>query len=112
VHGAFVDDNEVIVVVAHLKRQGKPHYLEEITKEEDDDSASFDAMNGTGSGDDLYDQAVAIVIRDKKASTSYIQRQLRIGYNRAADIIDKMEAEGVVSAPNHVGKREILVLND
>jgi S-DNA-T family DNA segregation ATPase FtsK/SpoIIIE len=112
VHGAFVDDNEVIDVVAHLKRQGKPHYLEEITKEEDDDSASFDAMNGTGSGDDLYDQAVAIVIRDKKASTSYIQRQLRIGYNRAADIIDKMEAEGVVSAPNHVGKREILVLND
>jgi S-DNA-T family DNA segregation ATPase FtsK/SpoIIIE len=62
-----------------------------------------------GSGDDLYDKAVALILRDKKASTSYVQRCLQIGYNRAARLIDKMEQEGVISAPNHVGKREVLV---
>jgi len=116
VHGPFVSDNEVERVVRELKKQGKPDYLQNITEEPDDgfDSAflqnsQMNSGSGQSSGDDLYDQAVAIVSRDKKASTSYIQRQLSIGYNRAANIIEKMEREGVVSAANHVGKREVLV---
>lgn len=105
VHGPFVDDKEVDKVVTYLKAQGAPAYVEDITKE--DETAS---MTGEGaSGDGLYDQAVAIVIRDRKASTSYIQRQLKIGYNRAANLIEEMEKQGVVSSPNHSGKREILV---
>jgi len=108
VHGPFVSDAEVLDIVKHLKAQGKPRYVEEVTA---DDGSGGDMMvaGGEGSGDELYDRAVAIVLRDKKASTSYVQRQLKIGYNRAANIIDKMEEEGVVSQPNHVGKREILV---
>lgn len=114
VHGPFVDDNEVEEVVAHLQSQGVPEYLEDITNEEEvETSAVLDAMTGGGDGgeSDLYDQAVAIVLRDKKASTSYVQRRLSIGYNRAASIIEKMEEEGVISAPNHAGKRDILVGN-
>lgn len=115
VHGPFVDDNEVEEIVAHLQTQGVPEYLEAITNEDEvETSAVLEAMTG-GSGDggegDLYDQAVAIILRDKKASTSYVQRRLSIGYNRAASIIEKMEQEGVISAPNHAGKREILVGN-
>ena len=116
VHGPFVSDNEVERVVKELKKQGKPDYLENITEEPDEgfdssflQNAQMTPNGGQSSGDDLYDQAVAIVSRDKKASTSYIQRQLSIGYNRAANIIEKMEREGVVSAANHVGKREVLV---
>jgi len=116
VHGPFVSDKEVERVVSELKKQGKPDYLQNITEEPDDgfDSAflqnsQMSSGSGQSSGDDLYDQAVVIVSRDKKASTSYIQRQLSIGYNRAANIIEKMEREGVVSAANHVGKREVLV---
>jgi len=110
VHGPFVSDGEVEKVVAFLKAQGKPDYLEEITEEPEEgfDSLLLGGMEGTG-GDDLYDRAVAIVARDRKASTSYIQRQLQIGYNRAANLIDRMEKEGVVSPANHVGKREVLV---
>ncbi len=107
VHGPFVDDKEVDKVVSHLKLQGTPSYIEDVTKD-DEESFDEDAMGGGGSGDDLYDRAVAIVTRDKKASTSYVQRQLKIGYNRAADLIDKMEREGVVSAPNHTGRREVV----
>jgi S-DNA-T family DNA segregation ATPase FtsK/SpoIIIE len=108
VHGPFVDDKEVEKVVTYLKKQGKPSYIEDVTREDE----SFDPAQGAeGTGDSLYDKAVAIVLRDRKVSTSYIQRQLKIGYNRAADIIDKMESEGVISAANHVGKREILVGN-
>lgn len=115
VHGPFVGDNEVEEVVAHLQSQGVPEYLEAITNEDEvETSAVLEAMTG-GSSDggegDLYDQAVAIVLRDKKASTSYVQRRLSIGYNRAASIIEKMEEEGVISAPNHAGKRDILVGN-
>lgn len=115
VHGPFVDDNEVEEIVAHLQTQGVPEYLEAITNEDEvETSAVLEAMTG-GSSDggegDLYDQAVAIVLRDKKASTSYVQRRLSIGYNRAASIIEKMEQEGVISAPNHAGKRQILVGN-
>ena len=106
VHGPFVDDKEVEKVVNHLKKQGKPSYVEDVTKDDESFDAGGDAAN---SGDELYDKAVAIVLRDKKASTSYIQRQLKIGYNRAANLIEKMEEEGVVGQANHAGKREILV---
>jgi len=108
VHGPFVSDQEVEQVVTHLKRQGEPAYIEAVTQE--DEEPSFDGMNGGGSGDELYDKAVAIVCQHRKASTSFVQRHLQIGYNRAARIIEKMEAEGVVSPANHVGKREVLVL--
>ena len=109
VHGPFVSDEEVEKVVTFLKKQGVPEYLEAITAEEEqgDDPFAFDG--GAGSGDDLYDKAVAIVARDKRASTSYIQRRLQIGYNRAARLIELMEEQGVVSPPNHQGKREVLV---
>ncbi len=110
VHGPFVSDQEVEEVVAHLKAQGEPEYLHAVTIDEDDDSA---AMGGASAADDesndLYDRAVAIVLRDRKASTSYVQRRLSIGYNRAASLIERMEQEGVISSANHAGKREILV---
>ena len=110
VHGPFVSDQEVEAVVNFLKAQGEPSYLDAITEEPDEPyPASLLDGEGEGSGDDLYDQAVAIVARDRKASTSYVQRRLQIGYNRAARIIEKMEEEGVVSAPNHSGKREVLI---
>ena len=114
VHGPFVSDGEVEKVVAHLKQQGRPSYLEAVTAEEAEEGAGGDTPVfdqgefGSGSGD-LYDQAVAVVLRDKKASTSYIQRRLQIGYNRAASLMERMEKEGIVGAANHAGKREILV---
>jgi S-DNA-T family DNA segregation ATPase FtsK/SpoIIIE len=113
VHGPFVSDEEVEKIVRHLKTQGSPQYLEAVTAggdEEDEDGAVFDAT-GMGADDaaDLYQQAVQIVMRDRKASTSYIQRRLQIGYNRAASLIERMEHEGVVGQPNHAGKREILM---
>ncbi len=111
VHGPFVSDQEVEAAVDHLRAQGEPNYVESVTEDEDDGGAF--GLPGTGggnseSGDDLYDQAVALVAREGKASTSFIQRHLQIGYNRAARIIERMEAEGVVSKANHVGKREVL----
>jgi S-DNA-T family DNA segregation ATPase FtsK/SpoIIIE len=112
VHGPFVSDEEVEKVVRHLKTQGQPEYLEAVTAEEptDEDGAVFDStgMGGEGGGD-LFSQAVAIVKRDRKASTSYIQRRLQIGYNRAASLMERMELEGIVGQANHAGKREILV---
>lgn len=108
VHGPFVDDKEVERVVAHLKLQGPPSYIEDITKEDDEGAVLSELSEGSGE-DALYDKAVAIVLRDKKASTSYVQRQLRIGYNKAANLIERMEKEGVISQPGHTGKREILV---
>jgi DNA segregation ATPase FtsK/SpoIIIE, S-DNA-T family len=113
VHGPFCSDEEVEKVVRHLKTQGAPEYLEAVTAEEpgeDEDGAVFDAtgMGGDGGGD-LFAQAVAIVKRDRKASTSYIQRRLQIGYNRAASLMERMEQEGIVGQANHAGKREILV---
>ncbi len=107
VHGPFVSDEEVEHVVAFLKSRGKPQYLEEITEEQDDSPL----LSGTGrpSGDELYDEAVALIAREGKASTSFIQRHLQIGYNRAARIIEQMEKEGVVSKANRVGRREVLV---
>ncbi|MFQ5534373.1 MAG: DNA translocase FtsK [Sphingomonadales bacterium] len=109
VHGAFVSDGEVEKVVADLKAQGEPSYVETVTEELDDDPL---ALNGGGSsGDELYDRAVELVARERRASTSFIQRHLQIGYNRAARIIERMEKNGVVGPANHVGKREILVLD-
>jgi len=110
VHGPFVSDREVETVVKFLKDQGSPEYMEDITEEEPE----FGALPGAGgegeggSGDGLYDQAVALVARERKCSTSFIQRHLQIGYNRAARIVERMEAEGVVSPANHVGKRDVL----
>jgi len=112
VHGPFVSDEEVEKVVRHLKSQGVPQYLEAVTAEDDlaEDGAVFDSTGmGTGDATDLYQQAVQIVTRDRKASTSYIQRRLQIGYNRAASLMERMELEGVVGQANHAGKREILV---
>ncbi len=113
VHGPFVSDDEVEKVVRHLKSQGTPDYLEEVTAEdqtEDADGAVFDSTGvGLAEGGDLYQQAVVIVKRDRKASTSYIQRRLQVGYNRAASIMERMEEEGIVGQANHAGKREILV---
>ncbi|WP_197282507.1 DNA translocase FtsK, partial [Bosea thiooxidans] len=112
VHGPFVSDNEVEKVVAHLKTQGRPQYLDAVTSEEeegaeDEDGAVFDKTGmGSTDSDDPYEQAVAVVLRDKKASTSYIQRRLQIGYNRAASIMERMENEGIVGPANHAGKRE------
>ncbi|MET3842304.1 DNA translocase FtsK [Bradyrhizobium sp. OAE829] len=113
VHGPFASDEEVEKVVRHLKTQGQPEYLEAVTAEEPaegEDGAVFDStgMGGDGGGD-LFQQAVAIVKRDRKASTSYIQRRLQIGYNRAASLMERMELEGIVGQANHAGKREILV---
>jgi S-DNA-T family DNA segregation ATPase FtsK/SpoIIIE len=118
VHGPFVSDDEVEKIVAHLKLQGVPEYLDAITEDdgEDDEDAPGRGSGGGGGNfedsDDPYDQAVAVVLRDGKASTSYIQRRLGIGYNRAASIIERMEKEGVVGPANHAGKREILVPTD
>ncbi len=106
-HGPFVSDNEVETVAKYLREQGEPQYVDDVTAspEEDDEGAP---LAGEGEGADLYDQAVAVVTRDRKASTSYIQRRLQIGYNRAASLIEKMEQEGVVGPANHAGKRDIL----
>ncbi|MCH8196933.1 MAG: DNA translocase FtsK 4TM domain-containing protein [Proteobacteria bacterium] len=107
VHGPFVSDQEVEAVVNYLKRQGSPDYVDDITDETEFGPAF--APGGGGSVDVVYDEAVALILRERKASTSFIQRHLQIGYNRAARIIEMMEADGVVSAANHVGRREVLV---
>ena len=110
VHGPFVSDQEVEEMVGHLKAQGPPDYLDSITDEDAEEDGGIEGVaGGMEESGDLYDQAVAIVLRDRKVSTSYIQRRLSIGYNRAASIIERMEKEGVVGPANHAGKREILV---
>lgn len=112
VHGPFVSDAEVEKIVAHLKMQGQPDYLDAITTEDDTEFEGEGGTNGAMFGDEsgeLYDKAVAIVLRDGKCSTSYIQRRLSVGYNKAASLVERMEEEGVVGAANHAGKREILV---
>ena len=108
VHGPFVSDEEVEHVVTFLKSQGKPQYLEEVT-EEITVGTSGPSGSGLSTGDELYDEAVALIAREGKASTSFIQRHLQIGYNRAARIIERMENEGVVSKANRVGRREVLI---
>jgi S-DNA-T family DNA segregation ATPase FtsK/SpoIIIE len=108
-HGPFVSDQEVEDVARYLKAQGTPNYLEEVTAapEESDEEGGYGGGE-SASGNELYDQAVAVVTRDRKASTSYIQRRLQIGYNRAASLMEQMEREGVVGPANHAGKRDIL----
>jgi S-DNA-T family DNA segregation ATPase FtsK/SpoIIIE len=115
VHGPFVADTEVEKIVAYLKTQGAPEYLTSITEEdaEEDEAEAPAAVGGAATMDqeesgDYYDRAVAIVTREKKVSVSYIQRRLSVGYNKAASLVERMEKEGVVSAPNHQGKREVL----
>ncbi|RKT27971.1 DNA translocase FtsK [Roseovarius halotolerans] len=115
-HGPFVSDEEVEEVVNHLKAYGPPTYVNGVQDGPDDEKAdSIDAVLGLSTGgntdgeDALYDQAVAIVIKDRKCSTSYIQRKLAIGYNKAARLVEQMEEQGIVSPANHVGKRDILV---
>ncbi|MDH5798485.1 MAG: DNA translocase FtsK, partial [Paracoccaceae bacterium] len=114
VHGPFVSDEEVEDIVNHLKSYGPPEYVGSVVEGPDDEkSADIDLVLGLGGNtegeDALYDQAVQIVLQDRKCSTSYIQRKLAIGYNKAARLVEQMEETGLVSAANHVGKREILV---
>jgi S-DNA-T family DNA segregation ATPase FtsK/SpoIIIE len=113
-HGPFVSDEEVEEVVNHLKAFGPPDYVSGVVEgPEEEKSGDIDAVLGLGGNTDgedaLYDQAVAIVAKDRKCSTSYIQRKLGIGYNKAARLVEQMEDEGVVTPANHVGKREILL---
>jgi S-DNA-T family DNA segregation ATPase FtsK/SpoIIIE len=113
-HGPYVTDSEVERVVDMLKAQGAPQYRTDVTQEPseagaDDNPELFDGEGGDG---DLLDRAIEIVRRDRKASTSYLQRRLSIGYNRAATLIERMENEGLIGAANHAGKREILVGGD
>ena len=114
VHGPFMEDREVEKVADFLRAQGEPEYDDRVT--EDQEEAGGDMAAGAGvpqpTGESLYDQAVALVIREQKASTSYVQRHLKIGYNRAATIIEEMEKAGIISQANHVGKREVLIQND
>ncbi len=117
VHGPFVSDEEVEKVVLHLKAQGRPEYLETVTADEEEEEDEKPAAGGavfdkgdiaSEDGDDLYEKAVKVVMRDRKCSTSYIQRRLAVGYNRAASLVERMEKEGLVGPANHVGKREII----
>ncbi|MCJ8055086.1 DNA translocase FtsK [Shinella curvata] len=117
VHGPFVSDEEVEKVVLHLKAQGRPEYLETVTADEEEEEEEKPAAGGAvfdkgdiaaEDGDDLYEKAVKVVLRDRKCSTSYIQRRLAVGYNRAASLVERMEKEGLVGPANHVGKREII----
>ena len=125
VHGPFVSDEDVERVVAHLKTQGVPDYLDSVTDDpegempEDGDDEGADAAvfdktamgGGSGGADDdgsLYEQAVKVVLRDKKSSVSYVQRRLQVGYNKAASLIERMEKEGILGPASHTGKREIL----
>ena len=110
VHGPFVSDGEVEEVVRHLRAQGAPAYIDAVTDdpEADAEGAGLPGGGEEGESDQLYDQAIALVARERKCSTSFIQRYLQIGYNRAARIVERMEREGVVSPANHVGKREVL----
>jgi S-DNA-T family DNA segregation ATPase FtsK/SpoIIIE len=109
VHGPFVSDGEVEDVVRHLRAQGVPAYIESVTDDPDgEEGVGGPGDSEEGESDQLYDQAIALVARERKCSTSFIQRYLQIGYNRAARIVERMEKEGVVSTANHVGKREVL----
>ena len=111
VHGPLVTDREVEETVAFLRQQGAPDYLDEVTEVSEDEGSGSAMLAGIAASEGelgLFDQAVAIVAREGKASTSFIQRHLNIGYNRAAKLIEQMEKEGIISAANHVGKREVL----
>ncbi|MCT6813505.1 DNA translocase FtsK, partial [Bombella apis] len=114
VHGPFISDEEVEAVVADLRSKGSPVYNTEVLADEQEEEEASSSSKGSGKGSDedqdsaLYEQATELVVRAQRASTSFVQRHLRIGYNRAANIIDQMEREGIISAANHVGKRDVL----
>jgi S-DNA-T family DNA segregation ATPase FtsK/SpoIIIE len=109
VHGPFVSDTEVEKIADFLRSQGEPDYVEEVTEvDEDGEGGALDITSASDADKSLFDRAVEVVVREGKASTSFIQRHLNIGYNRAAKLIEQMEREGIVSPANHVGKREIL----
>ena len=107
-HGAFVSDGEVEAIADALRQQGGPQYVEGILDAPETDADGGPPGEREMSDGDLYDRAVAIVLRDRKASTSYLQRRLGIGYNRAADLIERMESDGLISPASATGKREIL----
>jgi S-DNA-T family DNA segregation ATPase FtsK/SpoIIIE len=110
VHGPFCSDKEVEAIANQQREQAEPDYVEAITEEDDGEGMpGFTTGGNTSSGDALFDQAVALIARERKASTSFVQRHLQIGYNRAARIIEEMENQGMVSRANHVGKREVLL---
>ena len=116
VHGPFVDDREVEDVANFLRQQGEPDYNESVTKEDDSGLVDQSLAGASGlqsaTGNSLYDEAVSLVVREQKASTSFVQRHLKIGYNRAATLVEEMESAGIISAANHVGKREVLIQNE
>ena len=116
IHGPFVDDREVEDVANFLRQQGEPDYNESVTEEDEtgivDQSSSGSSRLQPATGNSLYDEAVALVVREQKASTSFVQRHLKIGYNRAATLVEEMESAGIISAANHVGKREVLIQNE
>jgi S-DNA-T family DNA segregation ATPase FtsK/SpoIIIE len=108
IHGPFVTDKEVEHIVEHLRAQGAPQYVEDVTRDPEEMLELEGGAEDDSEDGEIYRQAVAIVLRDRKASTSYLQRTLKLGYNRAARLVDRMELEGIVGAANHVGKREVL----
>ncbi len=116
IHGPFVDDREVEDVANFLRQQGEPDYNESVTEEDEtviiDQSSAGSPGLQPATGNSLYDEAVALVVREQKASTSFVQRHLKIGYNRAATLVEEMESAGIISAANHVGKREVLIQNE
>ena len=109
VHGAFVADDEVHRVVEYLKRLGPPRYVEEVLAEPEEEEEGLEGPDGGEENDPLYDQAVEVVLRTRRPSISLVQRHLRIGYNRAARLIEAMERAGLVSPPEHNGNRQVLV---
>jgi S-DNA-T family DNA segregation ATPase FtsK/SpoIIIE len=111
IHGPFVDDREVEEVANFLRAQGEPEYNQSVTEdaEEEPDMPASGGASPSATGNSLYDEAVALVIREQKASTSFVQRHLKIGYNRAATLIEEMETSGIISPANHVGKRDVLI---
>jgi S-DNA-T family DNA segregation ATPase FtsK/SpoIIIE len=110
VHGPFVDENEIEKITEYLKETGTPEYISAVTEQIDEGDAALENSSDDGTTDEmLYKRAVQIVQLERKASISYIQRSLRIGYNRAAILVEKMEQDGIISSPNHTGKREILL---
>lgn len=108
IHGPFVSDDEVRRVADHWREQGQPEYIQAVTEEPEEGSYALDGIGEDNPEDQQYRKACQIVFESQKASTSWLQRQLRIGYNSAARLIDRMEEEGIVSPPNHVGRREVM----
>jgi S-DNA-T family DNA segregation ATPase FtsK/SpoIIIE len=112
VHGPFVDDGEVEAVANFLRQQGEPEYDDRVVEEVEIGGDGAGDGTVSSNGGSLYEQAVALVVREQKASTSFVQRHLKIGYNRAATIIEEMESNGIISAANHVGKRDVLLTDN